>query len=252
MQAPAHLLPGRRVSGRDKGYVKCRDSVRGGNLCPFRQNKDSSTTEVWFRWGWSNVHCYPSPAPSLNAQPSFSIDFCFFGWFCLIISTGKEKWNFVWQILARGKKKKEKMIHSQVDISLLFFKLLNRKLMYLHNSSATTVTEAQEDGKSPMLACCGLRSDFCHHSKESWVSQHLLENLCGVLLGWKDVREHLCGGDNLITYRVESVYKWHGGEFEIVCVSRWLNRTPTVTLFCCLLQKTEWFKRHVLVKQRKN
>lgn len=137
-------------------------------MCPLRQNKDSSTTEVWFRWGWSNVHCYPPRAPSLNgtsAQPSFPL--FLFGCFCLIISTGKEKWNFMWLILVRGEKKKEKMIHSQADISLLFFKLLNRKLMYLHNSSATTVTEAQEDGKSPMLACCGLRSDFCHHSKES-------------------------------------------------------------------------------------
>lgn len=151
-----------------------------------------------------------------------------------------------------GGKKKGKMIHSQADISLLLFKLLNRKLMYLHNSLATTVTEAQEDGKSPMLARRGLRSDFCRHSKEISVSQHLLENLCGILLGWKDVCEHLCGGDNLITYRVESVYKWHGGEFEIVCVSRWLNRTPNVTLFCCLLQKTEWFTSHVFVKQWKN
>lgn len=199
------------------------------------------------------MHCYPPRAPSLNgtsAQPSFSIIFV---WLFLFDNFHRErKMEFYVADFGEGKKKKEKMIHSQADISLLFFKLLNRKLMYLHNSSATTVTEAQEDGKSPMLACCGLRSDFCHHSKESWVSQHLLENLCGILLGWKDVREHLCGGDNLITYRVESVYKWHGGEFEIVCVSRWLNRTPTVTLFCCLLQKTEWFKRHVLVKQWKN
>lgn len=37
-------------------------------------------------------------------------------------------------VLGKEKKKKEKLIHSEADITLLFFELLKRKLTYLHNT----------------------------------------------------------------------------------------------------------------------
>lgn len=40
----------------------------------------------------------------------------------------------VCEVVLGKKKKKEKLIHSEADITLLFFELLKRKLTYLHNT----------------------------------------------------------------------------------------------------------------------
>lgn len=72
-------------------------------------------------------------------------------WFWLKTSEGKENEG----CFVEGKKK-----YSEANSTLLFFELPNRKFTYLYNSSATTTTEAQQDGKVSTFTCCVAYAKF--------------------------------------------------------------------------------------------